>query len=225
MLYLLDTAEIDKIEKAFDLYPMDGVTTNPTIIAKEKKDFLSLLNEIRKIIGKEKMLHVQVLARKAEAMIKEAKYLNEKIGGNLYIKIPVTGEGIKAVKLLAAQGIKTTATAIFTAQQALMAAEAGASFAAPYVNRIANTNTDGTQVVKDIASLFKENNLKTKILAASFKNVNQIHQIMLNGAEAFTAGPELMDQLLEHSGTKASVDQFIADWESVYGENNLSFDV
>jgi fructose-6-phosphate aldolase 2 len=225
MFYLLDTAETDKIKKAFDLYPLDGVTTNPTIIAKENKDFLSLLEEIRKIIGEDKMLHVQVLARNAAEMIAEAKYLNQKVGGKLYIKIPVTAEGIKAIKLLSAQGIETTATAIFTAQQALMAAKAGADFAAPYVNRIGNTNVDGAQVVKDIATLFKENNLKTKILAASFKNVNQIHKIMLSGAQSFTAGPDLIDKLLEHSGTSSSVDQFINDWESVYGKDKLSFDV
>ena len=224
MLYLLDTAEIEKIEKAFELYPLDGVTTNPSIIAKENKDFISLLNQIRDIIGEDKMLHVQVLAEKAEKMIKEAKYLNNKIGGNLYIKIPVTDQGIKAIKNLGNE-IKITATAIFTPQQALMAAKAGADFAAPYVNRISNTNVSGIKVVSEIAQLLKENNLETKILAASFKNIQQIHEVTLNGAQAITAGTELIEKLLEHSGTTASIEQFIKDWEAVYGKGHLTYDL
>ncbi|ADQ13618.1 fructose-6-phosphate aldolase [Halanaerobium hydrogeniformans] len=225
MLYLLDTAKIEEIEKAFDLYPLDGVTTNPSIIAKENKDFIPLLKEIRNIIGEKKMLHVQVLAEKAEQMIKEAQYLNDKISGDLFIKIPVTKEGIKAIKNLKTEKIKITATAIFTPQQALMAAKAGADFVAPYVNRIANTNVSGIKVVREIVQLIKENNLKTNVLAASFKNIQQIHEVTLNGAQAITAGAELTGKLLEHSGTKNSVEQFIKDWEAVYGKDILTYEL
>lgn len=225
MQYLLDTAEIESIKKAFELYPLDGVTTNPSIIAKENKGFISLLNQIRNIIGEDKMLHVQVLAKNAEQMIKEAKYLKNKIGGNIYIKIPVTAQGIKAIKSLKPHNFQITATAIFTPQQALMAAKAGADFVAPYVNRISNTNVSGIKVVREIVHLLKENNLKTKVLAASFKNIQQIHEVTLNGAQAITAGVELTEKLLEHSGTSNSVEKFIKDWETIYGKGNLTYDI
>lgn len=220
MLYLLDTADIKSIERAFDLYPMSGVTTNPTIISKENREFLSILKDIRGIIGQEAMLHVQAVSLKAEEIVKEAEYLNEKIGGNLYVKIPVISEGIKAMKLLAKKGIKTTATAIFTAQQAFMAANAGAEFVAPYINRLDNIGGDGPNVVLEIIQLFDLNGLDAKVLAASFKNVEQVHRVMLNGAQSVTVNPDIMDQLLYHPLTDSGVEQFVCDWEGVYGKNS-----
>ena len=225
MLYLLDTADIKSIERAFDLYPMNGVTTNPTIISKEKREFLSILKDIRGVIGQEAILHVQAVSKMAEDIIKEAEYLNEKIGGNLYVKIPVIPEGIKAMKLLKKKGIKTTATAIFTAQQAFMAANAGAEFVAPYINRLDNIGGDGPNVVLEIIQLFDFNGLDTKVLAASFKNVEQVHRVMLNGAQSVTVSPEIMDQLLYHPLTDLGVNQFICDWEGVYGKGNTTCNV
>lgn len=222
MLYLLDTADIKSIERAFDLYPISGVTTNPTIISKEKREFLSILKDIRKVIGQDGMLHVQAVSSKAEDIIKEAEYLNEKIGGNLYVKIPVIPEGIKAMKLLKNRGVKTTATAIFTPQQAFMAANAGAEFVAPYINRLDNIGGDGPNVVSEIIQLFDFNGLDTKVLAASFKNVEQVHRVMLNGAQSVTVSPEIMDQLLYHPLTDSGVDQFVCDWEGVYGKGSTT---
>jgi fructose-6-phosphate aldolase 2 len=222
MLYLLDTADIKSIARAFDLYPMSGVTTNPTIISKEKREFLSILKDIRGVIGLDAMLHVQAVSKIAEEIIKEAEYLNEKIGGNLYVKIPVIPEGIKAMKLLKKKGIKTTATAIFTAQQAFMAANAGAEFVAPYINRLDNIGGDGPNVVSDIVQLFDFNGLDTKVLAASFKNVEQVHKVMLNGAQSVTVNPEIMDQLLYHPLTDSGVNQFVCDWEGVYGKGSTT---
>ncbi|EJE7235350.1 fructose-6-phosphate aldolase [Clostridium sporogenes] len=219
MLILLDTANIDSIKHINDIYPLDGVTTNPTIISKEKKDFICILKEIRDIIGKEKMLHVQVVGSKAEEMIEEAIYLNEKIGGNLYVKIPVTEQGIKAMKKLSKKGYKITATAIFTAQQALMAAKAGAEFVAPYVNRIDNLMADGIKVVSDIVSIFEIYNINSKVLAASFKNTEQIHNACLKGAHSVTVNEDLIKQLIYHPSTDLSVDNFIKDWEMQYGKN------
>ena len=115
MLYLLDTANLDQIKRAFDLYPMSGVTTNPTIISKEKRSFLDILNQIREIIGQDKMLHVQAVSKNADEIVKEAEYITNTIGGNIYIKVPVIPEGIKAMKILKSKGIKITATAVFTA--------------------------------------------------------------------------------------------------------------
>lgn len=225
MLYLLDTADLEAIKNAYNFYPMDGVTTNPTIISKEKRNFLDILKDIRKIIGKESMLHIQPVSTNAEKMVEEAEYLNQAIGGNLYIKIPVIPEGIKAMKILKEKGIKITATAIFTAQQALMAAKAGAEFVAPYVNRIDNISGDGVRVVDEIVQLFELYNLETKVLAASFKNVQQVHSVSLTGAQSVTVNPEILDKMLEHPLTDWSVDQFIKDWESVYGDGKLTLDV
>lgn len=220
MIYMLDTANLEDIKKAHDLYPLSGVTTNPTIISKEKRDFIGLLKDIRNIIGEDTMLHAQVLGTTAEEMIEEAKYLKEKIGGNLYIKIPVTQQGIKAIKILKKQGFKITATAIFTAQQALMAGVSGADFVAPYVNRIDNISGNGIEVVKNIIDQIKLYNLDTKVLAASFKNVQQVHEVSKIGAHSITVNPEIMDKMLEHPLTDWSVNEFIKDWEKVYGQGS-----
>lgn len=225
MIYMLDTANLNSIRKAFDIYPITGVTTNPTIISKEDRDFIGLLKEIREIIGEDTMLHAQVIGKSAEDMIKEAKYLNETIGGNFYVKIPVTKEGIKAIRVLSKEGINITATAIFTAQQALMAAVSGAKFVAPYVNRIDNISGNGVEVVKDIIEELKLYNLDCKVLAASFKNVQQVQDLSRNGVHSVTVNPDIMDKMLEHPLTDWSVDQFINDWEKVYGEGKLTTDV
>lgn len=225
MLYLLDTADLKAIERAYNFYPMDGVTTNPTIISKEKRDFLDILKDIRKIIGEESMLHVQAVSLSAEKMVEEAEYLNRVIGGNLYIKIPVIPEGIKAMKILKQKGIKITATAIFTAQQALMAATAGAEFVAPYVNRIDNISGDGVDVVAQIVQLLGQYGSDAKVLAASFKNVQQVHSVALTGGQSVTVNPEILDAMLMHPLTDWSINQFVNDWESVYGIGKTTLDV
>lgn len=222
MMYLLDTANLEQIKRAFDLYPMSGVTTNPTIISKENRNFIEILKGIRSVIGKDKMLHVQAVSTKAEEIVKEAEYLNEVIGGNLYIKVPVIAEGIKAMKILKNKGIKVTATAIFTAEQALMAAVSGAEFVAPYVNRIDNITGSGVNVVDEIMELFELHNVDAKVLAASFKNVQQVHEVALTGAQSVTVNAEIMDKLLEHPLTDWSVEQFIKDWETVYGKGKVT---
>lgn len=218
MIYILDTANLQEIKRAYEFYPMEGVTTNPSIISKEKEDFIKILKNIREIIGNDSMLHAQVLSLKAEDMIEEAKYIAEQVGGNIYIKIPVTPEGIKAIKILSKEGYKITATAIFTAQQALIAAKAGAKFVAPYVNRIDNISGNGVEVVGEIIKLLEFNNLNTKVLAASFKNVQQVNDVALRGCQSVTVGSDIMDKLIEHPLTELSVKQFINDWENVYNK-------
>lgn len=225
MLYLLDTADLQEIKRAYDLYPITGVTTNPTIIAREKTDFLQRLQEIRSIIGDQAMLHVQAISKQAEDIVGEAEYLTKQVGGNLYIKIPVIPEGIKAMKILQQKEIKTTATAIFTPQQALMAAVAGAEFLAPYVNRLDNICSDGIKVVAEIVELLNIYNLSAKVLAASFKNVEQVHKASLYGSHAITASPDIIDSLLKHPLTDSSVNQFVKDWESIYGEGKLTINL
>ncbi|AYE53534.1 fructose-6-phosphate aldolase (plasmid) [Priestia megaterium NCT-2] len=222
MEILIDSANLESIRDLNDLYPIDGVTTNPTIVVKEKRTFLPLLKEIQSIIGEEKMLFAQVLGEKAEDMVKEASYLNKEINGNFYVKIPVTDEGIKAIKLLKLQGIKTLATTIYTPLQAFIAAKAGAEYVAPYVNRIDNLAGNGVQVVSDIIKIFEHHHLPCKVLAASFKNTQQVHHVCLEGAHGVTAAPEIIKSFTAHPSTETNVRQFMNEWKSFYGESSNS---
>jgi fructose-6-phosphate aldolase 2 len=217
MQYFLDSADTAFIAKALEYYPVDGVTTNPTIIAKEHKEFRPLIQEIRRILGGDPALHLQVVATHADDMVREALAFHEIAGDNFYAKVPVTPEGLKAMKLLKSRNIRLTATAIFTPQQALMAALAGADYCAPYVDRIDNLSADGAKVVADIAQLFKIHGLNTRILAASFKSVEQVHKVCLAGAHSVTVGKDLFKKLITHPMTDVSVERFTADWEEAYG--------
>lgn len=225
MMILLDTANIEDIKKGIEYYPISGVTTNPTIIAKEKTDFLRLVKDIKSIVGNNRSLHVQTLGLKAEDIIKEGLYLTETLGENVYIKVPVIPEGIKAMKTLHEKGVKITATAVLTPQQGLIAAKAGASFIAPYVNRIDNISGNGINVVSEIAKLIEIHNLNSKILAASFRNVEQVHKSSLAGAQSVTIPLNILEDVIYHPLTDSSVEGFVKDWETVYGEgkrtNNL----
>lgn len=221
MLYIMDTANLEKIRHCVEFYPIDGVTTNPSIISKEHSDFPKLIKSIRQIIGDERMFHIQVTGDTCEEIIKEATSLNDFVGGNLYIKIPISKEGLKATSELKKRGMKVTETAIFTQQQALIAAKAGADFVAPYVNRLDNIVSDGVNVVGDIVELFKTQNISARVLAASFKTVEQIHKIAMVGAHAVTITPELYDSLTYHPLTLYAIDDFKADWQGVYGDQTI----
>jgi fructose-6-phosphate aldolase 2 len=214
---LLDTADINYVQMLHDLYPIDGVTTNPTILAKTNRHGIDVLQEIVAVIGTEKMLHVQLLSTSTNAMLEEAQTLSRMLAGNIYIKIPVILEGFRTIKALHEQGIKVTATAVFTAQQALMAAKAGADFVAPYVNRVDNISGDGVKLVADIVHIFHTYQLKTQVLAASFKNVEQVHKVCLAGADAATIGEDVFTNLTCHPLTDWSINKFIEDWEMVHG--------
>ncbi len=221
MMYIVDTANVESIKRCLEFYPVDGVTTNPTIISKEKKSFPDLIKEISTIVGKEKMFHIQVTGNTCDMIVKEAMALRDYIGGNLYIKVPISPEGLKATSELKRRGIKVTVTAIFTQQQALIAAKAGADFVAPYVNRLDNIVSDGVNVVKEIVEQFNTYNLPTKVLAASFKTVEQIHKIAMVGAHSVTVNPDLMESLTYHPLTLYAIDDFMADWKSAYGNENI----
>ncbi|MBE6788905.1 MAG: fructose-6-phosphate aldolase [Ruminococcaceae bacterium] len=222
MMYIIDTANLDQIRKCVEFYPIAGVTTNPTIISRENTDFVKLIKDIRDIIGPDLMLHVQVTASKADDIVKEALLLKEAVGGNFYVKIPISQEGLKATSILHNMGMKVTETAIFTQQQALIAALAGADFVAPYVNRLDNIVSDGVQVVSEIVDMFKAHDIKTKVLAASFKTVEQIHKIAMSGCHSVTINPELFETLTYHPMTQYAIDDFNADWESVYGRKSIA---
>lgn len=217
MLYMLDTANIEIIRRTMEFYPVDGITTNPTIISLEKADFAEQILAIRKLIGNDRMLHIQVTCPDAEGMVEEALALKEYVGGVFYAKIPAGEQGLKAMRILKQKEVPVTATAIFTQQQALISAKAGADFVAPYVNRLDNISSDGVGVVTDIVGLLKNYNLSTKVLAASFKNAEQVHRISLGGAHAVTIHPDLLGSLLYHPLTDQSIADFTRDWEEAYG--------
>ena len=221
MLYIIDSAHIEQIKKCVEFYPVDGVTTNPTVISKEHSDFKKLIKDIREVIGPDKMLHIQTTAATSDAIVKEAVSLMEFAGGDFYIKIPISPEGLKATRLLKKMGIKVTMTAIFTQQQALIAAKAGASFVAPYINRLDNIVSDGVHVVEEIVNMFRLFNIDCKVLAASFKTVEQVHKIAMVGSDAITINPELFEKLTYHPLTLYAIDDFMKDWQSVYGDKTI----
>ena len=222
MKYILDTANLEDIKHANEFYPICGVTTNPSLVAKEKKDFLELIKTIRSIIGEEKMLHVQTTATKAEDMVKEAKMLKETVGGEFYVKIPIGEEGLKATQMLKKEGIGVTVTAIFTPQQALIAAKAGANFVAPYVTRLDNISADGVQVVADIVHMFDTFGLDCEVLAASFKNTMQLHNVALVGGHSATISMDILKAAISHPMTDAAIAGFEKDWKNTYGDKSVA---
>ncbi len=217
MIYLADTANIEELKKLFYYFPIEGVTTNPTIIAAEKKPMSQILPELVELVG-EKMLHVQMISSKAEDMLREAKAYKAKyaLGDNYFAKIPVTEEGYKAMPMIKDAGINVTATAIFTQQQALVAARCGADWVAPYVNRLDNISSHGIEVVGNIVANIEKYNLKTGVLAASFKTVDQVHRVSMMGSQAATISFEILERLRSHPMTDMSVEWFEKDAEGLY---------
>ncbi len=222
MLYILDTADLSAIKHCNEFYPLAGVTTNPSIIAKEKTEFWGLLKSIREIIGVEKFLCVQTLEDTAEGIVADAKCIKEKIGGNLYIKIPIGEAGLKATPLVKELGIGVLMTAIFTPAQALIAAKAGADFVAPYVNRLDNIVGDGTAVVAEIVKQFNNFGMDCQVLAASFKNVEQVNKCASVGCHSVTVAPEIMKGIISHPMTDAAIVGFEKDWQGVYGNKQIT---
>lgn len=173
MKLIIDDANLDAIKELYEYFPIDGVTTNPTILSKEGKNPYEVLMAIRDFIGPDAELHVQVVGRDAETMYEEAHMIRKRLGEKTFIKVPVTREGLKAIKILKKHDFPVTATAIYTHMQAFLAGKAGADYAAPYVNRIDNLGVDGIREAKEIHDIFRNNGLKTEVLAASFKTRNK----------------------------------------------------
>lgn len=223
MRILIDDANIDKIKALYDYYPIDGVTTNPSILAKSGRNPYEGLKEIREFIGADAELHAQVISRTAEDMVKEGHKIVEILGKNTYIKIPSVPEGIKAMRILSGEGYRITATAIYTPMQAFWAAKAGADYAAPYVNRIDNLGADGVQAAKKMHDIFVRNGFKTQILAASFKNSQQVQELCEYGVGAATLAPEVIENLLKNASVISAVEAFISDFEALCGEGATMF--
>ncbi|MFT3739327.1 MAG: transaldolase family protein [Breznakibacter sp.] len=217
MIYLADTADIAAIKELYDYFPLAGITTNPTILKNSGNKLSLTVDQVKKTVGGG-MIHVQMISEGADDMFREAKAYRAyfDLQDNFYAKIPVTAEGYKAIHMLKSAGINVTATAIFTQQQALVAARAGADYVAPYVNRLDNISSHGIEVVRDIVKNMNDYNLPTKVLAASFKTVDQIYRVSMNGSHSATVSPELLVQLLRHPMTDISVKTFIEDGQGLY---------
>ena len=218
MKLIIDDAHIDQIKKIYEFYPLDGVTTNPSILAKSGRKPYEVLREIREFIGNEAELHVQAVAKTAEGMIEDAHRIIAELGTNTYVKIPAVPEGFKAMKELNKEGILITATAIYTPLQGFLAGKCGASYAAPYINRIDNMGYNGIQVAKQMHDIFKKNNLKTEVLAASFKNSQQVLELCEYGVGASTVAPEVIERLVKNQAITAAIEDFVKDFETLAGE-------
>lgn len=223
MEYMFDTANIKLIEEYIKIFPITGVTSNPSILKKEGKiDFFNHFRKIREIIGNDKTLHIQVVAQDCEGILKEAKTILENVDSKVCIKIPVNAEGLKAIKILKSEGVSITATAIYTVAQGLLAIEAGADFIAPYFNRMENMNIDPRQAIKTFADIIEKYNYPTKILAASFKNIGQVNDAFVCGAQTATMAPEILLDALKMPAIQKAVDDFGTDWESVFGKVSIA---
>lgn len=218
MQYLIDSANVSAISSCMAYYPTVGVTTNPTIISREKRHFIDILQEIRAYIGSDQWLFAQVISDDATTMCREAELYTEKIGGRFSVKIPATREGLQATRICAAKRIQVTVTAVFTPQQALLAARSGAAFVAPYVNKLDAYAGDGVALVAETHTLYVQFGLTTKVLAASFRNAEQVNRVALAGADYVTLPPAFYDTLIDHPLTTGAVDGFQKDWHDVYGE-------
>ncbi|KGQ69401.1 fructose-6-phosphate aldolase [Chelonobacter oris] len=216
----LDTANLAEVERFAKILPIQGVTTNPSIIAKEKRSILTALGELQQIIGKEKLLFAQVIAHTADDMVKEALYLREQIE-NLVVKVPVTAEGLIAIKALTAQGIPTLGTAVYGAGQGFLAALAGAKYIAPYVNRIDAQGGDGVGAVAELQTLLDLHKPDSMVLAASFRTPRQVLDCMLAGARSITVGCDVMELFITDPAVFAAIDKFDRDWHTAFGKNTF----
>ncbi|MEJ2690532.1 MAG: fructose-6-phosphate aldolase [Deltaproteobacteria bacterium] len=210
MKFFIDTANLDEIKKANDLGILDGVTTNPSLIAKESKPFETILKEICKEV--DGPVSAEVVSLDAAGMVKEGKKL-AKIHDNIVIKVPIIEEGLKAVKKFAAEGIKTNVTLMFGPLQALMAAKAGASYVSPFVGRLDDISTSGMDLVSDILTIFDNYGYQTEIIVASVRSPMHVVEAALAGADIATIPFGVISQLIRHPLTDIGMEKFLADWK------------
>ena len=224
MKFLIDDANIDRIKVLYQYYPIDGVTTNPSILAKYGKPPYEALLAIREFIGNKAELHAQVVATTAEAMVEEGRKIERILGNNTYIKIPTVPEGLRAMQILRGEGYHVTATAIYTPMQAYLAAKAGAEYAAPYVNRIDNLGGDGVASAKRMHDIYTRNNMSTQILAAGFKNSQQVQELCEYGISCLTIASDVIENLIKNANVTMAVEDFVADFEGLCGKGKTMLD-
>ena len=217
MKFFIDTANVEDIKKANDMGVICGVTTNPSLIAKEGRVFEKVIAEIASIVDGPISGEVRATTTDAESMIREGREI-AKIHKNMVVKIPMTVEGLKAVKVLSSEGIKTNVTLIFTANQALLAARAGASYVSPFLGRLDDISTKGIDLVAEIAEMFDVAGIETEIIAASVRNPIHVTECALAGADIATVRYKVIEQMTHHPLTDAGIEKFKQDYLAVFGE-------
>ncbi|MCR4955857.1 MAG: fructose-6-phosphate aldolase [Lachnospiraceae bacterium] len=217
MIFFLDTANVDEIREANDCGVIKGVTTNPSLIAKSGRDFNEVIKEITSIVDGPISGEVKASTVDAEGMIKEGREI-AKIHPNMVVKIPMTKEGLKAVKVLASEGIKTNVTLIFTANQALLAAEAGATYVSPFLGRLDDISQAGIDLIQTISEIFMNYGYETQIIAASIRNPIHVTDCALAGADIATVPFKVIEQMMKHPLTDQGIEKFQADYKAVFGE-------
>ena len=217
MKFFIDTAKVEDIKKANDMGVICGVTTNPSLIAKEGRDFVEVIKEIASIVDGPISGEVKATTTDAEGMIAEGREI-AKIHPNMVVKIPMTAEGLKAVKVLSAEGIKTNVTLIFSANQALLAARAGASYVSPFLGRLDDISTAGIDLIQDIVQIFDNYGLETEIIAASVRNPIHVTNCALAGAHIATVPYKVIMQMIKHPLTDAGIEKFQEDYKAAFGE-------
>lgn len=215
MKLFLDTANVEHIREANEMGVICGVTTNPSLIAKEGRDFNEVIKEITGIV--DGPISGEVVSENAEGMIKEGREIAA-IHKNMIVKIPMTVEGLKAVKVLASEGIKTNVTLIFSANQALLAANAGSTYVSPFLGRIDDISMDGMELVRTIAEIFDVHGIDTEIIAASVRNPIHVTEAAKAGAHIATVPYSLVMQMVKHPLTDAGLEKFKADWAAAFGK-------
>lgn len=217
MKFFIDTANVDDIRKANDMGVICGVTTNPSLIAKEGRDFNEVIKEITSIVDGPISGEVKATTVDAEGMIKEGREIAA-IHPNMVVKIPMTVEGLKAVKVLSAEGIKCNVTLIFSANQALLAARAGAAYVSSFLGRLDDISQPGIQLIEDIVGIFSNYDIQTEIICASVRNPIHITDCALAGADIATVPYKVIEQMVYHPLTDAGIEKFQKDYKAVFGE-------
>ncbi len=217
MKLFLDTANIEEIKKANDMGVICGVTTNPSLIAKEGRDVYEVVQEIASIVDGPISGEVKATTTDAEGMIAEGREI-AKLHKNMVVKIPMTAEGLKACKVLASEGIKVNMTLIFTANQALLCARAGAAFVSPFLGRLDDISVRGTDLISEVAEIFNIHNIQTEIIAASVRHPIHVTDCALAGADIATIPYKVIEQMIHHPLTDAGIEKFQKDYLAVFGE-------
>lgn len=212
MKFFIDTANVEEIKKAHSWGMVDGVTTNPTLVAKTGRSFKEVIEEIVKIV--DGPISAEAISLDAEGMIKEARELS-KIHKNIVIKIPMTTEGLKAVKILSKEGIKTNVTLVFSANQAIMAAKAGATYVSPFIGRLDDIGHRGMDIVEEIVKIYNNYKFKTEIIVASIRHPLHVIEAAKLGADIATIPYDVMEKMSKHALTDAGIKKFLEDWEKV----------
>jgi transaldolase len=212
MKIFLDTANLDQIKEINSWGILDGVTTNPSLVAKEGCDFESRIKEICEVV--DGPISAEAVSMESEGMVKEARKLS-KMHKNVIVKIPMTSEGLKAVKILSKEGIKTNMTLVFSPNQALLAAKAGATYVSPFVGRLDDISHTGMDLVRDIVSIYRIYGFKTQVIAASIRHPLHVTEAALAGAHVATIPYDILKKMIRHNLTDEGIEKFLKDWEKV----------